>query len=184
MNMIHVNTGHVQNIMRFDRLTIKIRGVCLWCCRSMIAHPDIVLTLRQSIPNVCRSEQKRAPKMRNVCHADKKKLEELDRSIKALVDLEAGQYMDDPDKPMDDFIGILNGTARKPIVNDVQLRILRIGIEYLLKEHSRSPQNSVEAAMDAAMQKAIRVAETPLQGALLALVQHQLKGHRIEPLNG
>ncbi|SFI85368.1 hypothetical protein [Methylobacterium brachiatum] len=122
--------------------------------------------------------------MRNVRHADKNKLEKLDRSIKNLVDLDAGQYMDDPDKPMNELIGILNGTARKPIVNDMQLRILRTGIEYLMEEHPRSSQGSIEAAMDAAMQEAIRVAETPLQGALLALVQHQLKGHRIEPLNG
>lgn len=122
--------------------------------------------------------------MRNVRHADKKKLEELGHSIKVLVDLDAGQYMDDPDKPMNEFIGILNGTARKPIVNDVQLRILRTGIEYLMEEPPRSPHGSIEAAMDAAMQKAIRMAETPLQGALLALVQHQLKGHRIGPLNG
>ncbi len=92
--------------------------------------------------------------------------------------------MDDPDKPMNEFIGILNETARKPIVNDVQLRILCTGIEYLMEEPPRSPHGSIEAAMDAAMREAIRVAETPLQGALLALVQHQLKGHRVEPLNG
>lgn len=122
--------------------------------------------------------------MPNVHHADKQKLKELERSIKVLVDLDAGQYMDDPDKPMSEFIGILNGTARKPIVNDVQLRILRTGIEHLIEEQPRSSQGSIEAAMDAAMQEAIRVAETPLQGALLALVQHQLKGRRIEPLNG
>jgi len=122
--------------------------------------------------------------MRNVRHADKQRLEELERTIKVLVDLDAAQYIDDPDKPMNEFIGILNETAREPIVNDVQLRILRTGIEYLMEEHPRSPQGSIEAAMDAAMQGAIRAAETPLQGALLALGQHQLKGHRIEPLNG
>jgi hypothetical protein len=149
-----------------------------------MAPSDLALPQRQSIPNACRSEQKGAPKMPNVRHADKEQLEDLDRSIKILVDLDAGQYMDDPDKSMDDFIGILNGTARTPIVNDIQLRILRTGIEYLMEEPPRSPHGSIEAAMDAAMQEAIRVAETPLQGALLALVQHQLRGHRIEPLNG
>ncbi|MCJ2059184.1 hypothetical protein MKL09_21915 [Methylobacterium sp. J-048] len=107
----------------------------------------------------------------------------LDVTLELLADLDAGNYCGDEDQPMLDFIEILNGTARDPIETDDQLRILHKGIAYLMQTESDAPRYSIEAALDIAIREAITGAPNPLQGALLALVRHQMRGHRINPLD-
>ena len=116
-------------------------------------------------------------------NADTKKMHrQFDEALEDLAKLGAGKYSGEPDQPMNDYNTILNSAASNPIANEDQLRILRQGIEHLMVE-AGAPHGSTEQAMEAAMQEAIDTAPAGLQGALLALVRHQLRGHRIDPLN-
>jgi len=116
-------------------------------------------------------------------HADAKTMHcQFDEALENLAKRDAGKYSGDPEPPMKDFNAILDSAASNPIVHDDQLRILRKGIEYLMVE-AVAPHGSIEQAMEATLQEAIDTASEGLQGALLALVQHQLRGHCIDPLN-
>lgn len=108
---------------------------------------------------------------------------EFDHALDVLAAIDAGRYLGDPDRPMGAFLGALNGIACGGIKNDDELHVVRAAADYLTAEDPEAPRGSVEDAMAAALDEAVRRAESPLQAALLALVRHQLQGHRIHPLN-
>lgn len=116
--------------------------------------------------------------MDNICTDARATFHRLDQAIERLMDLDAGKDPEDRDGALDDFVDILNKTARSPIETDLQLQILRMGIRYMMLTESEVPTGSIASAMDAALREAIREAETPLGSALLSLVQFELQTHR------
>ncbi|MDH3031058.1 hypothetical protein [Methylobacterium fujisawaense] len=106
---------------------------------------------------------------------------EFEEVIRLLTELDAGEHIADPDEPMHKFNGILTDISRGPVENEDHLQILRRGIDHILADPA-SPHGSVPDALDEALQEAILEAQTPLQGALLALARYAIKTNCLDLL--
>lgn len=108
---------------------------------------------------------------------------QFEQVVKQLLELDAGAHMDDPDEPMTQFNNMLEEAVRKPVESDDQLAIIHAGVAYLRNAELVPPRNTLDEAIYSALDEAIVEVPTVLQGALLALLRHSLRGHRIGPLH-
>ena len=109
----------------------------------------------------------------------------LDNALQQLRALDGGTAADisDEDQPMNDLLDVVRIITSRSLADEGQLQILHKAIGHLITEDPQAPRGSIQEAMAAAMDKAVKDASTPLQAGLLALVRYQLQGHRVGPLN-
>ncbi|MGU3467761.1 hypothetical protein ACLBXO_23220 [Methylobacterium sp. C33D] len=109
----------------------------------------------------------------------------LDDALQQLRALDGGAaaFIIDEDQPINTLLDVVSSVTSRPLAGEGKLQILHKAIGYLMIEDPQAPRGSIQDAMAAAVDKAVRDASTPLQAGLLALVRHQLHGHQIGPLN-
>lgn len=120
--------------------------------------------------------------MPNLRHDATETCRQFEQVVKQLVELDAGAHMDDPDEPMGQFNNMLDEAVRKPVESDAQLAIIHAGVTYLRNAELVPLTNTLDEAIYGALDEAIAEVPTVLQGALLALLRHSLRGHRTGPL--
>ncbi|XYD10162.1 hypothetical protein R1A27_06515 [Methylobacterium sp. NMS12] len=109
----------------------------------------------------------------------------LDDALQQLCALDGGTaaHISDEDQPMDTLLDVVKAVTSRPLADEGKLQILHKAIGYLMTEDPQAPRGSIKDAMETAMNRAVRDAGSPLQAGLLAMVRHQLQGHRVGQLN-